>query len=56
MHKRHPTQDTDRGMPKCQHNRLIEGVRDSQGTPTHMLKCCECGALMPRTSQSSQLS
>jgi len=34
--------------PQCLHNRLLESVLDQDGRKTDMMKCCECGALVPR--------
>ena len=49
------SQDSDdRRLPKCQHTRLLEGIRDSHGNTTDTMKCCECGAQVSRTSQQSQ--
>ena len=56
VHQHQPSQGTDEQLPKCQHSRLLEGIQDSQGNPTDTLKCCECGALVPRTRQHSRLS
>jgi hypothetical protein len=46
--------DRDAGKNKnpsqCQHKRLLEGVPDREGKKTEMMKCCECGALMPKPS------
>jgi hypothetical protein len=36
----------------CHHQRLLEHVSDGEGTKTDMMKCCECGAMVPRPAQT----
>jgi hypothetical protein len=42
-------------LRRCHHNRMLEGVRDHQGKKTDLMKCCECGALVPRPSHKAIL-
>jgi hypothetical protein len=35
----------------CHHKRLLERVSDGEGTKSDMMKCCECGAMVPRPAQ-----
>jgi hypothetical protein len=37
---------------QCQHKRLLERFTDREGKKTEMMKCCECGALMPKPASS----
>ena len=39
-------------VPPCHHKRLLESVSDGKGIKTDMMKCCECGALVPRPAQT----
>ena len=41
---------------QCQHKRLLECVYDREGKRTEMMKCCECGGLVPRPSPPPRMS
>ena len=34
----------------CRHGRLLERTQEENGAKGNMMKCCECGALIPRPS------
>lgn len=37
---------------ECQHKRLLERTYDREGKKTEMMKCCECGTLLPERFSS----
>lgn len=37
---------------ECQHKRLLEGVYDHQGKKIDIMKCCECGDIVPHPASS----
>jgi hypothetical protein len=37
-------------VKQCMHKRLLERVKDHRGESPHMMQCCECGAIVQRSS------
>ena len=40
-------------VPQCHHQRLLERVSDREGNKTEMMKCCECGAVVHKSSSEN---
>jgi hypothetical protein len=38
----------EKGPRQCLHTRLLESARDDEDKKGDVMKCCECGTLVPR--------
>ena len=46
-----------RDVSQCQHKRLLERTYDHEGKKTeNIMKCCECGTLVPKPSSWKMLA